>query len=593
MIVEMSYKLCVFILLFFAVLKPSYGQEKLSKEELIQRAKDGRYPEAYNGFITNYKKFPKDPDYIYYTGVCLVQLNVQITEAIRLLKEATSSKSFQDSWFYLGKAYLLNYEFERAEEAFNKFSSVASRDEKERHQVTAYLNMCRNGRDICSRARKLSTAKIDTVDEESLLSFLNKQKIGGTLQKTDDFGKSSSPKRDGLRFAGNRFTLETKKTFGKRHRDIFIAEADDPVSKYKNIGSIVNTPFDEEFIFCDETALAVYFSSQGHNSAGGYDIFKSYYDKTSQKWSAPVNMGFPINSTGDEIAYVTIPGTDRSLLASRRNASPGKIIVYTLEKAEVVSEETILPMDAPEFAKLKPGNTVVNSKKPVPDKRHTISKTAVPVEIKDETYQKLIHEALILQIRSDSIRRMSDEKKEKLISAKSEADKTRIWQEIKTLDSKATEVQQKADVIYKRARTMESEKQELTRQQTQELARKAFSANNSASTRSEEKSAREKPPVITDDEEKHDILYRIQVGVFSKPQPEGLFKGFTNLYREELKNGNAIKYYVGLYKKIGEAEKGLIRVRDAGFKDAYIIGFYNGKIVPLGRARELELSLQK
>jgi N-acetylmuramoyl-L-alanine amidase len=69
-----------------------------------------------------------------------------------------------------------------------------------------------------------------------------------------------------------------------------------------------------------------------------------------------------------------------------------------------------------------------------------------------------------------------------------------------------------------------------------------------------------------------------------------MFKGFTNLYKEDLRDGTAFKYYVGLYKKIVEAESGLVKVKNAGYKDAYIIGFYNGKVIPLSRAKELELT---
>jgi hypothetical protein len=197
-----------------------------------------------------------------------------------------------------------------------------------------------------------------------------------------------------------------------------------------------------------------------------------------------------------------------------------------------------------------------------------------------------------VQIRSDSIKRISDEKKEQLVAAKFDSDKTRLWQEIKVLDSKADEIQQKADILYKKARELEAEKQEKIN--TQELAQKAFSSKNTA--KSTNTKATEKPFKTQSgatEIQAHDIQYRIQVGVFSKPPPQELFRNFSDVFDEAVKDGIAVKYYVGLYRRIADAEKGLVKVKDSGFKDAFIIGYYNGKIVPLSRARELELSFQK
>ncbi len=75
----------------------------------------------------------------------------------------------------------------------------------------------------------------------------------------------------------------------------------------ENLGSAINTPFDEAtpFLTLDDKYLV--FSSQGHNSIGGFDIF--YIDLASK--SLAVNMGYPINTTGDNVFFVP----DNSLTA--------------------------------------------------------------------------------------------------------------------------------------------------------------------------------------------------------------------------------------------------------------------------------------
>jgi hypothetical protein len=77
-------------------------------------------------------------------------------------------------------------------------------------------------------------------------------------------------------------------------------------NKVKNAGRIINTPFDEESPFLTNHDRVLYFSSRGHYSMGGYDIF--YAEKEGKTWKTPVNIGFPINNTGDNTGFVPTQG---------------------------------------------------------------------------------------------------------------------------------------------------------------------------------------------------------------------------------------------------------------------------------------------
>jgi outer membrane protein OmpA-like peptidoglycan-associated protein len=70
----------------------------------------------------------------------------------------------------------------------------------------------------------------------------------------------------------------------------------------KNLGSKINTPYNEETPFLTENGQRLYFSSQGHKGMGGFDIF--YAEKIGEnEWSEPVNIGHPINTTGDDLFF--------------------------------------------------------------------------------------------------------------------------------------------------------------------------------------------------------------------------------------------------------------------------------------------------
>jgi len=70
-----------------------------------------------------------------------------------------------------------------------------------------------------------------------------------------------------------------------------------------NMGPEINTPFNEDRPFIINKGMTIFFSSQGHENIGGYDIFRS--DKeTNGLWNKPANLGYPINTPGDNIFFM-------------------------------------------------------------------------------------------------------------------------------------------------------------------------------------------------------------------------------------------------------------------------------------------------
>lgn len=100
-----------------------------------------------------------------------------------------------------------------------------------------------------------------------------------------------------------------------------------------NLGSRVNTPYNDEAPFMDMGGLTLYFSSKGHNSIGGYDIFKTVFD-SSGLWSIPINLGYPINSTGDDIYYFLTSDGKKAYFSSSRIKGFGCKDIYMYETNE-------------------------------------------------------------------------------------------------------------------------------------------------------------------------------------------------------------------------------------------------------------------
>lgn len=97
-----------------------------------------------------------------------------------------------------------------------------------------------------------------------------------------------------------------------------------------NLGDAINTNFDEDAPFISANGKTLYFSSRGHNSMGGFDIFKS--EKTGEGWSKPINLGYPINSTCDDVYYTLNHKGNLAYFSSSRVVNGrNDFNIYTIE----------------------------------------------------------------------------------------------------------------------------------------------------------------------------------------------------------------------------------------------------------------------
>ncbi len=112
-----------------------------------------------------------------------------------------------------------------------------------------------------------------------------------------------------------------------------------------NLGEIINTPYDEEGVYLTKDGSTLFFSSQGHNTIGGFDVFKSTMDANG-KWSKPKNLGIPINTPGDDL-FFTITDEERYAYYSSNGQKDnyGDLDIYTIifmgpEKEMITTRES-------------------------------------------------------------------------------------------------------------------------------------------------------------------------------------------------------------------------------------------------------------
>lgn len=98
----------------------------------------------------------------------------------------------------------------------------------------------------------------------------------------------------------------------------------------QNLGPVINSPYNDDTPFITEDGKRLYFSSFGHESMGGYDIF--YSDLSSDgTWSKPVNLGYPINTTGDELFFDPLMNGNFGYMAKFDPKGFGKYDIFRYE----------------------------------------------------------------------------------------------------------------------------------------------------------------------------------------------------------------------------------------------------------------------
>ncbi|MDU0368935.1 OmpA family protein [Hymenobacter endophyticus] len=98
----------------------------------------------------------------------------------------------------------------------------------------------------------------------------------------------------------------------------------------KTLGTAINTAYDDDSPFLSRDGKTLYFSSRGHNTMGGYDIFKSDWDSVGRKWGRPENMGYPVNTPDDDTYYRLSPDGSYAYLSSYRIGGYGEKDIYTI-----------------------------------------------------------------------------------------------------------------------------------------------------------------------------------------------------------------------------------------------------------------------
>ena len=195
--------------------------------------------------------------------------------------------------------------------------------------------------------RTLLMYRIDTYDGNIYMSRLVEdtwsqvEKLNGNIN-TKFWESHATISSDGKRIF---FTSNRRESLGGL--DIFVSARDSSGNwgQAENLGQQINTIYNEESPFLTNNDSTLFFSSRGHYNMGGYDIFRSDLDKYG-RWSTPVNVGYPLNTTDDDLFFTPIGSGNRGYFGKFAGDGEGRMDIYScdiyseLNPRNVAAEET-------------------------------------------------------------------------------------------------------------------------------------------------------------------------------------------------------------------------------------------------------------
>lgn len=351
---------------------------------------------------------------------------------------------------------------------------------------------------------------------------------------------------------------------------------------------------DEIYPMLSPDGTKMYFSSAGLYGIGGYDIYVSELDPETGDWSVPVNMGFPYSSPADDFLFVSTDDGKYSVFASTRDCPKDSVWVYVLEYDDMpVRRAVTAPDELRTIALLEPetGNADGESSEVEAD---------IPENMDTRRYMDKMSE--VRQLR-DSIDRLGTMIEDARISNDEEAVLDGEFALIALQDSlaKASALLQEIEmeflfsgVVIDPDKLLAEADREIAGQTAEYVfTRKDFGGSLSLNMLSPEPEFDYSFKILEEGQFAEDntlpsgLVYQIQMFSTTTKAKVSSLKGLSPVFETRTANGR-YTYRVGVFRTYADVLSNLNTVKRAGFRNAFIVAFNDGKELTVAKARAVE-----
>jgi hypothetical protein len=186
---------------------------------------------------------------------------------------------------------------------------------------------------------------IDHIDSlGNIYSSLNKAGTFQRMRKLNSNVNSDFETAGSITPDGNIIFFASKREGGSGETDLYMARKlpNGQWAKAQNLGTTLNTKYKEDFPQIAPDGKTLYFSSQGHAGMGDFDLFQSTWNEEENSWTTPKNLGYPINSVGDDRCISFTENNKVAYISSVRDGGIGDLDLYRIKFEDTEDKTTVL-----------------------------------------------------------------------------------------------------------------------------------------------------------------------------------------------------------------------------------------------------------
>lgn len=348
----MNLRYLLAIVLLFCSSIVAFSQETI--EEAKKRAnelfQDEKYAEAMPVYLRLLADSPRDHNINYRYGTCLLYNPSKNQDVFKYLSYAVTSPDVEfEANYFLGRAYHLNYQFNDALKYYQIYQQKAGANAKPSLDVKRQIEMCNNGKKLITTITEMIVIDKKEIEKDKFFRIYDLSDIGGNLLVTAEFQTKLDEKKGHIpliHFPANPTVIyySSYGESGKTGKDIYVQRRL-PTGGWgipQMLQGGVNTNFDEDYPYMHPDGNYLYFSSKGHNSMGGYDVFRCKYDAETDMFGLAENMDFAVSSPNDDLFYVVDSLNRNAYFGSNRQSEEGKLNVYKVRVDRVPLNMTVI-----------------------------------------------------------------------------------------------------------------------------------------------------------------------------------------------------------------------------------------------------------
>ena len=366
------------------------------------------------------------------------------------------------------------------------------------------------------------------------------------------------------------------------------------------VSELSDSSADEIYPMLSSDGKTIFFASEGLYGVGGYDLYKSIWDESRQKWTAPQNMGFPYSSPADDFLYVESEDGNYALFASNRECGKDSVYVYAIRYEDYpVHAPMTDPFELQELSLINPPL--------VEDKEETVSK--IPDNELTLKYMAKMDEVRVLRDSIASTSSSLNALRNEYVFGNDPAERARLTNEILQLETRIPALQRALDKASSELGSIEMEflkegiflNMDMQKDEDVPVAdmpeydfrMRAMGDSLSISVLVPEVvfdyTFRIEPEAIfAEDQSIPDgIVYQVQLFSGGRKATVSELKGLTPIY-EHRTPGGMYTYRAGLFRTYQDVLAAAEQIRRRAFRDAYIVAFIDGKEVSVVAARTEE-----